>query len=291
MQIAQQIAGSPVIVHHAGGIAVNAHLVFDLADAHRVARTKAAVVVHQNLRHDEQRHALDAVTSTGGACQHQMDDILRQIMITRRNENLGPRHQVRAVILWYRLGSHQSQIGAALRFCQVHRAGPVAGYHLWQIHRLLRLRAMRMDCGIGAVRQALIHVERHVGRYEYFTHRRTHHIGQTLPAEIGVTIQRRPSTLFHRRKSRFEPGRRAHNTVFQMAALTVAHDIQGRQHITRHAARFFQHRFGKACVQIAVARNICPRDVQHLLQNELQIFHRRIIAGHPLRPLTSTKSV
>jgi hypothetical protein len=46
-------AGGPVVVHHAGGVAVDAHLFLDLAAGKRIAGAEAAIVVHEELRHDE----------------------------------------------------------------------------------------------------------------------------------------------------------------------------------------------------------------------------------------------
>jgi hypothetical protein len=57
---ADQPAGGAVVVHHAGGIAVNAHLVLDRAAGDAVALAHRAVRLDQEFRHHEQRHALDA---------------------------------------------------------------------------------------------------------------------------------------------------------------------------------------------------------------------------------------
>src|SRR5690606_4876463 len=81
VQVAQQPAARPVVVHDAGGVAVDAHLFFQLADADRVARAEAAVVVHQELGHDEQADALGALAAAGGLGQHQVDDVVRQIVV------------------------------------------------------------------------------------------------------------------------------------------------------------------------------------------------------------------
>ena len=130
---------------------MNAHLFLNLANRHRVARAKAAISVHQKLRHDEQRDALGALAPARRFGQHQMDDILGHIVIASRDENLGAGDLVAAIRLRLRLGPHQAQIGAAMRFGQVHRAGPVATDHLGQIHRLLLGRTVRVDRRIGAM--------------------------------------------------------------------------------------------------------------------------------------------
>ena len=47
-----------------------------------------AVVVHQNLGHDEQRDALGAGRRAFDAGQHQMDDVFRQVVLAGRDEDL-----------------------------------------------------------------------------------------------------------------------------------------------------------------------------------------------------------
>ena len=65
----------------AGGRDLQAHLVLDVGDVHAVALAKlAGLEVEQELRHEEQRQALGAGTRTLGACQHQVEDVLEQII-------------------------------------------------------------------------------------------------------------------------------------------------------------------------------------------------------------------
>ena len=78
-----EIAGRTIIVHHAGRIRVNAHLVLDRPAGDAVARTKAAVVVDEKLRDDEQADTLYAVGRAGGFRQHKMDDVLGQVVLAR----------------------------------------------------------------------------------------------------------------------------------------------------------------------------------------------------------------
>ena len=61
---------------------------------------------------------------------HHVNDILCQIVVAARDENLGTRKFVGAVSLLHRFGLHQAQIGAAMRFSQTHRACPFSAHHL-----------------------------------------------------------------------------------------------------------------------------------------------------------------
>ena len=87
--LADQPALRAVVIHHAGGIAVNAHLLLERAAAEAVAVAEAAVLVDEELGHHEQRDALDVVGRTGALGEHEVDDVFRQVMLARRDEDLG----------------------------------------------------------------------------------------------------------------------------------------------------------------------------------------------------------
>ncbi len=59
--LADQPAGRIVVVQQAGRIAVDAHLLLDRAAGDSVALAEAAVLVDEELGHDEQRDAFDGV--------------------------------------------------------------------------------------------------------------------------------------------------------------------------------------------------------------------------------------
>jgi hypothetical protein len=65
-----------------------------------------------------------------------VDDIVGKIVLARRDEDLLARDGEGAVALRDRLRLDEAEISAAVRLCQVHRAGPLAGRHLGQIARL-----------------------------------------------------------------------------------------------------------------------------------------------------------
>ena len=285
VQVAQQPAAGIVIVHDAGGVAVDAHLVFQRAHRHAVAFPQAAIRVHQKLGHDEQADPPGSLAAARCLGQHQMDDVFRQVVIAGRDEDLLPRDQIAAVVLGFGPGAQDAQIGAAMRFGQVHRAGPVATDHPGQIGLLLRLGAVGVDRRIGAVGQALIHVEGHVGRHEQLSRGHAHHIGHALPAIVGVAIERRPAALLHRREGAVESLGRAHHAVFQAAALSVAHGVQRRQNLGRQLAGGFQDRLGEAWFQILVARQAGLRKLQHVMQRELHVADGRNVDRHGIDPV------
>ena len=102
----QQIAGGTVVVHHAGRVAVDAHLLFDGADGDAVALTQGAVFVHHELGHDEERHAFDAFGAAFDLGQHQMDDVVGHVVFTRRDEDFLAGDLVAAIVLRRGFGAH-----------------------------------------------------------------------------------------------------------------------------------------------------------------------------------------
>ena len=67
---------------------MDAELVLDRMAARIVARAERAVVVHEELRHEEQRDALRAGRRIGQPRQHEMDDVVGEIVLAIGDEDL-----------------------------------------------------------------------------------------------------------------------------------------------------------------------------------------------------------
>ena len=93
--VANQIPSCAVIVHDAGRVAVNTHFMLYRTTANCVARAEGTIVVDHELGHDKQRNALYAVRRIGRFRQHQVNDVLGQVMLARRNENLSTGNRIR----------------------------------------------------------------------------------------------------------------------------------------------------------------------------------------------------
>ena len=280
--LADQITGGAIIVHHAGGIAVNAHLVLDRAALDRVARAQRAVVIDDELGHDEQRNALHIVGRASGFRQHEMDDIVVEIMLPGRNEYLGTGKLVRTIGLRFGAGADEAKIGAAMRLGQVHRAGPMAGDHLGQIFVLLLGAADRFDSGLGAVIEARIHRKRHVGARQELLHHHADDIGQPLPAIFGIGHQRAPAGFDELGIGGLETCRRRHAAiVVSGAAFNVTRQVERRQHFLAEFGGFLEDggdgirgRSGKAG-QAGMALQ-----VDNGIEDKQRVLHRSAIAGH-----------
>ena len=77
IRLADEPASRVVIIHDAGRVAVDAHLLFDGAARDTVACAHRAVFGRQEFGDDEERYPLDAFRRSLDASQHQVDDIFR----------------------------------------------------------------------------------------------------------------------------------------------------------------------------------------------------------------------
>ena len=107
------------------------------------------------LGHDEQRDALGARRRVRQARQHQVDDVLRQVVLAGRDEDLGAGDAVAAVGLRLGLGCAACR-GRCRSAASVRHMVPVhsPGDQLRQVQRLLLVGAVLAQAVVGAVGQA-----------------------------------------------------------------------------------------------------------------------------------------
>ena len=279
--------------HPAGGavdhdlrrrVAVDAHLVFQAAAVDGVARAERAVLVHQELRHDEQADALDAGRRVRQARQHQVDDVAGHVVLAGADEDLVAGDPVAAVGLRFGLGAHQAQVGAAMRFGQAHGAGPLAAGHLRQVGLLLLVGAVREQGRVGAVREARVHGPRLVGAVEHLVEALVHHQRQALAAVFRIARQRGPAALDVLGIGLLEALGRGDLVRFlvQLAAFLVAAHVERERDFGRELAGFLEHRIDGVGVGFGVLRQGLELlgDLEHFVHDELHVAQRRGIGGH-----------
>ncbi len=261
---------------------MDAHLVFDGPARHAIARAQRTVVVHQHLGHHEQRNALRAVRRARRLRQHEVDDVVGQVVLARRDEDLGAGDGVAAIGLRFGLGADHAQIGAAMRLGQVHRAEPFARDHLGQVLFLLLWRALGDQRGNRACRQAGIHRERHVGRGHELLHRKAKHMRHALPAELFGCRDGAPSAFAILCKRFLEALGRRHSAIFvARAAFDIADLIERREHFGAELAGLVDDgvdHVGRGALeagQIAVALQ-----VEHFIDDEARVAGRGGVNGH-----------
>ena len=100
------------------------HLFFDAVAVHAAARA-----VGVELGDQEQRQAFGSGRRIGQAGQHQVHDVVAQVVLAARDKNFGAADGVLAIGQRDRLGAGQAQVRARMRLGQAHGGQPFAGGH------------------------------------------------------------------------------------------------------------------------------------------------------------------
>ncbi|MNS87867.1 hypothetical protein D3C72_1218230 [compost metagenome] len=262
---------------------MDAHLVLDRAALDAVALARVAAGIGNELGHHEQRDALGAARCVRQARQHQVNDVLGQVVFAGRDEDLGAGQQVGAVGLRFGLGAQDAQIGAAVRLGQAHGAGPDAGHQLGQVGLLQLGRAVRMQRLIRAVRQARVHGPRLVGRVEHLVHHVVDHDRQALAAERRIARQRRPAGLDVLLVGFPEAGGSLDHAVAGIgAALAVAHLVEREHHVRAELAGFLDDLVDGVRVDVRVRRHRLEFGfgAEQFVEHELHVAQRCGVLAH-----------
>ncbi len=89
------------------------------------ARHVVARAVFEKLRHQEQRNALGARRRIGQPRQHEVDDVVGEVVFAIGNEDFRAGDAIAAVACALGLGAQRADIGAGLRLGELHGAHPV----------------------------------------------------------------------------------------------------------------------------------------------------------------------
>ena len=87
---------------------MDAHLVLEGPAGDAVAFARHAVV-DEEFRHDEERNAFGALRRAFDAGEHQVDDVLGEVMLARRDEDLGAGDRIGAVAVRHGLGLEKTR--------------------------------------------------------------------------------------------------------------------------------------------------------------------------------------
>ena len=275
--LADQKAGRAARVaidHGAGRRGMDAELVLDGMAAHVVARA-----VGQQLRHEEERDAAGAGRRVGQARQHEVDDVVDQVVLAIGDEDLAAGDPVGAVGGPLGAAADGVEVGAGLRLGQVHGRGPFAGHDLGEIAVLQLIRAVlrqRLDAAHGQERRK---AEGHAGRVPHLDAGRVEKRRQALAA-IGLgTGQRVPAGRGPGAIRLLEAARHGDGAVLERQTLEIAAAVQRRELLIRELARLLEDRLDEIEREIAVQllgdRAVEAGDVAH---GEDHLGDRRAIA-------------
>ena len=266
--------------HLAGGGTLDPHLVLKRGGHHPVVIAQRSVRIGQVFGHEEQADPLNARRRIGQAGQHQMDDIIRQIVVAAADENLVAA-DAEAVTIGHGLGAELPQIGAAMRFRQAHRTRPFAADQLGHIRRLQLVRSVNLQRHSRAVGQAGIQPEADIGGTQHFLDHLGEAMRRALPAPFGAGTERGPASFAELLVRGGEAIGGADNAVFDPAALLIAGVIQWQQHFAAHLRRFFHDRFVQIGGEIIEPGQVAEAVVGvEFFQREPHVADRGVVGLH-----------
>ena len=223
------------------------------------------------------------------AGEHEMDDVFGEIVLTGGNENLGARDLVTAVGLLDGLGAQQAQIRAALRFGEIHGAGPFTGNHLRHEHLLLLGFAMHDQRRGRPHRQAAIHGERHIRRRLEFCDGLHQGHRQSLSAIFRRRREPEPTAFDDLLERLFESLRRGHAAVVMTnTALEIADAVERLQDFFAELGGLAQNSFANIGRRIAKSGEIVVTvDLEDVVEQEIDVFQRGFVDRHGVLPARS----
>ena len=224
--------------HDGRGATVNAHLVLDRSTDQVVTGAQAAIGIDQILRGHEQRNTFDARRCIGQTRQHEVDDVLRHVVLAPGDEDLGTANAIRAIALRHGLAANGTQIRTGLRLGQVHRTGPYAFDHFRQIGILQLFRAMMCNRFDGACGQHRAQRKRDARRFPHFLDGHRHQRRQALAAEFGRAGHGIPTGFDEQLIRVFEAIGGGHFAIFPGTALTITDRVDRIDHFGGELARF-----------------------------------------------------
>ena len=231
---------------------MNAELVLDRMRAGVVALTGRAVGVEQEFGHEKERNALGSRWGVGQPRQHQMDDVVGEIVLAVGDEDLLSGDAIAAVGYALGLGAQRADVGAGLRLGQLHGAHPFARHELGQIGALELVAAMgheRVDAGHG---EHGAEAKGHGCRVPHFDAGGVDGLRQILPAPLRRRGEPVPAGLRPGAVGLFPARRGGDDTVLEGRAVAVADRVEGRKHIGCELAGLLEHRLDHVVAEIAV---------------------------------------
>ena len=191
------LAGYAVLAERqlAGRGGLQAHLVLDVGDEDAVALAGlAGLEVEVELRHEEQRETLGAGSGTLGAGQHQVQDVLAEVVgVTGGDEPLHAVDVPRAVGLLHGLGAACADVGAGIGLGEHHGGRPPA--LSGEDGPLLLLFGAQVKEDVGEASTHGIHVHRWVGAEDVLHQGPLHGAGHRHAAELFADADLVPATI------------------------------------------------------------------------------------------------
>ena len=170
-----------------------------------------------------------------------MNDVPREILLARGDEDFRARDFVRAIAGGNRARLDEPKIGAAMGLGQAHRPRPFPGRHFRQIAVLEVFTGVGLDGPESSVCKTGIGAERHIGRADHLLDREAYRVRQALAAILWRQGKACPACLSVKIVCLLEARGCANGAVFKGAAFDVALLIERLQNRLAKLRRLFEN--------------------------------------------------
>ena len=233
---------------------MHAELALDAGAVDAVAQAEPTVAPDHEFRHEEERDPAGPRFGVWQAGQHEMDDVVRHVVVAIGDVDLGTGDGIAAVGPRLRPGPQRAEVGARLRLREVHRAGPFARDQLAEVEPLQVVGAVRRDGLDGTGREQRAEAERQIGGAPDLGAGRCHESGEALSA-VGLGGRHTvPSALDPAPVGVGPAGCRRDGPVGEPDPGPVADPVEGLKEIGREPPGLVDHRRGGAVRQRIVRR-------------------------------------
>ena len=238
------------VSHRAGRRSLDAELVLNAGAAQIVAAREAPLGVGEELRREEERDSLRALRRVGEPREHEMHDVLGQIVLAIGDEDLLPEEAVGAVRPRLGLGADEGEVRARLRLGQIHGRRPFAGDDFGQ-EGLFELLARRpFERLHRALAQQRTNSESRVGALPDFRAGGVEEARKTEPAICGVRLQPVPAAPDPIRIGLFPAGRGRDRLAVEFRPEPVSVAIAGGEPLLGEFRGLVQGRLEKPVAEI-----------------------------------------
>ena len=261
---------------------MDADLLFDRDAGQVVAFAEGAIIVHQELGDDEARDSLGSRRGIRGSGEDDVDRVLREIVLTPGDEDLGTGDPVTAVISGNRLGAECTDVGSCVGLGQHHRAAPLAQDEFLEKGRLLFLGRVLGQHVHGPVGQHGAQRETEVGGLDHLLDGHGDAPGEATSTDLLGEACCRPSGLDELLVRLLVTGRRGDAAIgVPDASDGVADRGQRGDHLAGEPAGFVENPAQQ--VALDVCESIQSYEVvesDDVLHRELHVSGGRAVVSH-----------
>mmetsp|Transcript_102468 Transcript_102468/g.221175 ORF Transcript_102468/g.221175 Transcript_102468/m.221175 type:complete len:211 (+) Transcript_102468:387-1019(+) len=207
-----------------------------------------------------------------------MNDVVGQIMLAARNEDLGSVDLVLTITNRLGLSCHLVQVRSTLGLGQTHCASPLAGHHAVKVFLLEFFRAVHIQSVASTFGEPGVHSPCPVGSGQNIGMKKSHRLGHSLATILLRVAKSLPSTFGVLIIGVLVSGRGNNGMRINiLATYSVANFIQRSNHILRKLGGFSHNHIDDiftTCLGIKPKLSIVFGEFVNILDQEIQIIHR-----------------